>query len=130
MDEGVYYLDLEDVLGLYADVFGCSEQEARDQLRSPDGLAGALARGETHAHYEGADLAKQAAVIAHGIAEGQYFIEGNKRTALATMRTFLAVNGWDLLVSQEERAQWMIELSEGLSVDELADRIRAALFPR
>lgn len=69
-------------------------------------------------------------MIAHGIAEGQYFIEGNKRTALATMRTFLAVNGWDLLVSQEERAQWMIELSEGLSVDELADRIRAALFPR
>jgi hypothetical protein len=32
-------------------------------------------------------------VLAHGIAEGQWFIEGNKRAALAALHTFLLVNG-------------------------------------
>jgi hypothetical protein len=46
-----------------------------------------------HAHYEAADLALQAAVLAHGIAEGQPLIDGNKRTALIAMLTFLEING-------------------------------------
>jgi death-on-curing protein len=55
-------------------------------------LAGAIARPGTYAHYENADLALQA-VLAHGIAEGQHFIDGNKRTALVAMLTFLEING-------------------------------------
>ena len=39
-----------------------------------------MARPATYAHYEKADLALQAAVLAHGLAEGQLFIEGNKRS--------------------------------------------------
>jgi prophage maintenance system killer protein len=35
----------------------------------------------------------QAAVLAHGIAEGQPFIDANKGTALAALRTFLRLNG-------------------------------------
>jgi hypothetical protein len=35
----------------------------------------------------------QAAVLAHGIAEGQSFLDGNKRVALIAMLTFLEVNG-------------------------------------
>jgi len=36
------YLELEDVLGLYADVFGLNDQEARDRLRNEPGLQAAL----------------------------------------------------------------------------------------
>ena len=46
----------------------------------------------TYAHYESADLARQAAVFAHSIAEGQLFIDGNERTALVAMLTFLEIN--------------------------------------
>jgi death on curing protein len=74
-------------------------------------------------------LAQQGAVLAHGIAQGQYCLEGNKRTALAALATFLQVNGHDLIASQPERAEWMLALSEGLTTDWLAERIREAIDP-
>jgi death-on-curing protein len=121
------YLGLDDVLGLYADLFGLTDQEARDRLRIEVGLSGALGRPQNYAHYQGADIALQAAVLAHGIAEGQHFLEGNKRTALVALRTFLSINGYNVDVSQEERANWIISLSQGTTVDQLAERIRNAL---
>ena len=121
------YLELEDVLGLYADMFDLDDQGARDRLRNEDGIRSALHRPMTYAHYMKADLATQGAALAHGIAEGQPFLEGNKRIGLVALRTFLAINGYDVAASQEERADWMISLSRGASVEELADRIRAVL---
>lgn len=64
------YLTLSDALDLYTLIIGASASEAVDQLRNRDGLQGALVRPETCAHYEAADLALQAAVLAHGIAKG------------------------------------------------------------
>jgi death-on-curing protein len=122
------YLGLDDVLGMYADIFGLTDQEARDRLRNEVGLSGALSRPQNYAHYQSADVALQAAVLAHGIAEGQHFLEGNKRTALVALRTFLSINGYNVDVSQEERANWIISLSQGTTVDQLAERIRNALM--
>ena len=121
------YLELGDVLDLHAQIFGWDFQQAADQLRDRAGLEGALARPSTHAHYEDADLATQAAVLAHGIAEGQHFIDGNKRTALVAMRTFLAINGFDVTASQAERAGWVLGLSAGLSVAALAEQLRGRM---
>ena len=80
-----------EVLAVYASVFECSIKEARDQLRSPEGLEAALSRPRSYAYYRQADMALQASVLAHAIAEGQVFVEGNKRTALAAMATLLAI---------------------------------------
>ena len=121
------YLELEDVLGLYAEVFGLDDQEARDRLRNEDGLRGPISRPVSYAHYENADVSTQAAVLVHGIAEGQHFLEGNKRTALVALRTFLAINGYGVDATQEERANWILSLSEGASIEQLAARIRAAI---
>jgi death-on-curing protein len=124
------YLESEDVLGLYAEVFELSMEEAQARLRNEDGLRGALHRPKTFAHYEAADIALQAAVLAHGIAEGRHFLEGNKRTALVALRTFLAINGYDVDASQRERANWILSLSKGVTADQLAARIRKALVAR
>jgi hypothetical protein len=48
---GLLYLELEDVLVLYASLFNYSEQEAADRLRSDDALEGALSRPLMYAHY-------------------------------------------------------------------------------
>jgi death-on-curing protein len=121
------YLELEDVLGLYAEIFGLDDRDARDRLRNETGLRAAVARPRTYAHYQGADIALQAAVLAHGIAEGQHFLDGNKRMSLVALRTFLAINGYDVEASQEDRAAWIISLSEGTSIEQLADRLRLVL---
>ena len=52
------YLELADALELYA--------PAADQLRDRAGLESALGRPRNHALYEDADLALQAAALAHG----------------------------------------------------------------
>ena len=126
-ESSLLYLEAEDVLGLYAEIFQLSMEEAQDRLRNEDGLRAALNRPKTFSHYEAADIALQAAVLAHGIAEGQHFLEGNKRTALVALRTFLAINGYDVDASQRERADWIVSLSQGATVQQLAARIRAAL---
>lgn len=124
---GLLYLELEDALVLYASLFDCSEQEAADQLRYLDGLAMALARPLTYAQYADADVALQAAVLAHGIAEQQPFVDGNKRVATLVFVAFLEENGYRLTASQAERAGWILGLSQGMTAEDLADRIRAAL---
>ena len=85
------------------------------------------ARPLNYALYEKADLALQAAALAHGIAESQTFIDGNKRLALVAMLTFLEINGSGVEASDPELADWIISLSSGRSAEELAELLRARL---
>ena len=80
-DENFIYLSLGDALEIYAAIFKLNAKQAADHLRSHDALEGALGRPASYAHYQHADLPLQAAVLAHGIAETQPFVDGNKRTA-------------------------------------------------
>ena len=86
-------------------------------------------RPRNYALYEDADLALQAAVLAHGIAESQTFIDGNKRLALIAMLTFLAINRFSVEASDRELAAWMIGLSSGTTLTELAELVRARARP-
>jgi death-on-curing protein len=122
------YLTLEDVLGLYGLIIGAGSAEAADHLRNREGLESALARPATYAHYEDADLALQATVLAHGIAEGQLFIDGNKRTALVAMLTFLEINGWRVEASDPELADWILSFSAGAMPEDVAKLLRLALL--
>jgi len=56
-------------------------------------------------------------VLAHGLAEGQPFIDGNKRTAFLAMAVFLDRNGQELRAGDEEM----------LLADRLGDSFRAGL---
>ncbi|MFZ1155244.1 MAG: type II toxin-antitoxin system death-on-curing family toxin [Solirubrobacteraceae bacterium] len=121
------YLTLADVLELHGLVIGATATEAADQLRNRAGLESALARPETYAHYQGADLALQAAVLAHGIAEGQQFIDGNKRTALIAMLVFLEINGWRIEASDPELAEWILSFSAGATPETVAQLLASAM---
>ena len=70
-DVETVYLTSQDALGLYAAFAGSTAADAANVLRSPPALEGALERPRSYAHYQDADLALQAAVLAHGIAESQ-----------------------------------------------------------
>lgn len=129
-DNNVLYLTVDDVLDVFAGAFGCTREVAADRVRTLDGLVSAVYRPPNYANYTGADIALQAAVLAHGIAEGQVFFDGNKTTALAAMLAFLDLNGFRLIgVTNEDLVQRMLEMGAGLTPEELAERIRATLSP-
>jgi death on curing protein len=71
----------------------------------------------------------EAAVLAHGIAEGQCFIDGNKRLALAAMLTFLELNGYRVNAPDPDLASWILDLAAGTTPAELAARVRGTLVP-
>ena len=121
------YIELADALELYATIIGGTTGQAADQLRDQVGLESALGRPRNYTHYQEADLALQAAVLAHGIAESQAFIDGNKRLALVSMLTFLEVNGFEVSATDPELADWIIGLSAGTTPEELAELIRLRL---
>ncbi|HEV8634399.1 MAG TPA: type II toxin-antitoxin system death-on-curing family toxin [Chloroflexota bacterium] len=56
-------------------------------------------------YYEGADMIRQAALLAIGISQAQAFLDGNKRTAFAASRVFLRVNGYRQAAASLEMAK-------------------------
>ena len=59
------------------------------------------------------DLADLAASLAFGLARNHAFVDGNKRTAHVCYRTFIALNGADLVASDEEKYIAMLGLADG-----------------
>ena len=60
------------------------------------------------------------------IALNHPFVDGNKRTAYVVCRTFLALNGAELVATQEEKYLTILALAEGkLKPEEFAAWLRA-----
>jgi death-on-curing protein len=88
-------------------------------------LESALHRPVNKSNYESAELPELAASYAYGIARNHPFVDGNKRTALLTMYTFLGVNGVDLVVAEADAAAMILSLAAGeVSEESLARWIR------
>lgn len=117
------WLDLNDILDIHAEqlaLFGGS-----DGLRDIGLLESALARPQNkHAYGEG-DLAALAAACAFGIARNHPFVDGNKRSAFASIIVFLGLNGIDFDVSSAQATAMLWELAAGtVSEDGLTRWIR------
>ena len=88
----IRYLGLADILALHELVMtrtGSAPAPVRDEGL----LESAVMRPQMAAHYEEADLLRQAALLATGISQAQAFLDGNKRTAFAACDVFLRLNG-------------------------------------
>ena len=109
-----------------------AEHGGSDGIREMGLLESALARPQQLLAYGNPppDLAALAAAYAFGIARNHPFIDGNKRTALVATRTFLAINGLNLVAGQEDKLSIFLRLAAGeVSEEELTAWIRAHLRP-
>lgn len=101
-------------------------------VRDDNLLESALARPQ-QLHIYGdppPDLADLAASLAYGIARNHPFVDGNKRTAYVVCRTFLALNGVDLVATAEDKYLNMLALAEGrLSQSDFAAWLRRHIPP-
>ncbi len=105
------WLDLGIVLDFHAEqlaLFG-----GPDGIRDMGLLESALARPQNKLAYGETDLAALAAAYAFGIARNHPFIDGNKRTALASMIVFLNLNGLALVAPQEAATAIVLALAAG-----------------
>jgi death-on-curing protein len=105
------WLDIGLVLDFHAEqlaLFG-----GPDGVRDLGLLESALARPINKFAYGETDLAVLAAAYGFGIAKNHPFVDGNKRTALASMIVFLGLNHVDLDAPQEAAAAIVLSLAAG-----------------
>jgi death on curing protein len=86
-------------------------------LRDEGMLASALDRPRNKWLYEQAELPELAAAYAFGMSRNHPFVDGNKRTSLLALYTFLGVNEIDFIVPEAEAAAIILALAAG-EVDE------------
>lgn len=110
-----------------------------EQLAEHGGAAGirdqnlfesALARRQNVAAYEEPDAARLAASYAFGLAKNHPFIDGNKRTALVALESFLLLNDFDLDASDADCVIAILRLAEGeLDEEAFTDWVRRHTRP-
>ena len=94
-------------------------------LRDRAMLESALDRPRNKWAYENAGLPELAAAYGYGIAKNHPFVDGNKRTSLLAIYTFLGINGVDFIVPEAEAAAIIFSLAAGeVSEESLARWIR------
>ncbi|MGI8724852.1 MAG: type II toxin-antitoxin system death-on-curing family toxin [Methyloceanibacter sp.] len=105
--------------------------EQLEQFGGPSGLRdrglleSALARPLNQYAYGNEDMAALAAAYAFGLVRNHPFIDGNKRTGLLAVVTFLGLNGIDFVAPEAETAITMLALASGeIDEGELAHWIR------
>jgi death-on-curing protein len=104
-------------------------------LRSLDLLESAVVKPQAAAYYSGADLASQAALLGVGISQNQPFLDGNKRTAYAAIRVFLAINSLRIESTNLELARMLVGVAQregslDSATEAFAAWIRDRLVPR
>jgi death-on-curing protein len=126
------WLDLGIVLDFHAEqlaLFG-----GPDGIRDPGLLESALARPVNKFAYGETSFAALAAAYGLGITKNHPFIDGNKRTALASVIVFLGLNGLRLDAPQGETTAVILslaagEVSEDVFAGWIAEHMRTLVAP-
>lgn len=70
-------------------------------------------------------LYDKAAQLCYGIVKNHPFTDGNKRTALHSMYVYLIINGFDIIATQQEVEDLIIDVAAGnMTNTELAEWLR------
>lgn len=101
------YLTLHDVLGIHD--IQLAQFGGASGVRDPGQLEAALFRPQT-GYY--ADVIQQAAALWESLSQNHPFIDGNKRTAFASMHVFLLINGSGLNVTAQASIPFVTGLYE------------------
>ena len=105
------WLELDIVLDFHAEqlaLFG-----GADGIRDIGLLESALARPVNKFAYGETSLAALAAAYGFGIAQNHPFIDGNKRTALASLIVFLGLNEIEFDAPQDQTTAIVLSLAAG-----------------
>ena len=114
------YIRVEDILAIHADQI--ERYGGGDGIRDPGLLEAALFRPQT-GYYP--TLIDEAAALWESLSQNHPFIDGNKRTAFAATYVFLAINGLDIIATDDEAQNFVLGLYATSSIT--FDNLRAWL---
>jgi death on curing protein len=109
-----HYLNVEHISAMH-DALLARLGAPRAALRDRGLLESAVMRPQMAAHYEDADIVRQAALLAIGISQAQAFLDGNKRSAYAACEVFLDLDGYEITGDPLEMAQQLEAVAERTS---------------
>lgn len=123
----IYWLDIETIVLIHEELI--LEHGGATGVRDMGLLESALARPQNlHAYTGESDICRLAASYGFGIAKNHPFVDGNKRTSLMAIYTFLHVNGLRLAATEEAAVAVITGLAAGnTDEEELAEWIRNSL---
>ncbi len=93
-------------------------------LRDENALESALGRAQNKVVYGDPDQADIAAAYVFGLGRNHAFVDGNKRTAIVTAVTFLAINGYMLTADDG----MLYSFTMGIASGEIDESGAAAFF--
>ena len=114
------YIRVEDILAIHADQI--ERYGGGEGIRDPGLLEAALFRPQT-GYYP--TLIDEAAALWESLSQNHPFFDGNKRTAFAATYVFLAINGLDIIATDDEAQDFVLGLYATSSVT--FDNLRAWL---
>ena len=121
----IKFLDKETILIFHQDqleLYG-----GKKGIRDEHLLESALAQPEASfgGEYVHKDLFQMAAAYGYHLCQNHPFYDGNKRTALIAMYTFLYVNGFQINADKKSLFAIMMDLANGkVSKEELSDYLK------
>ena len=105
------YRRVEDILAIHADQI--ERYGGGEGIRDPGLLEAALFRPQT-GYYP--TLIDEAAALWESLSQNHPFGDGNKRTAFAATYVFLAINGLDIIATDDEAQDFVLGLYATSSV--------------
>ena len=110
------YIRVEDILAIHADQI--ERYGGAEGIRDPGLLEAALFRPQT-GYYP--TLIDEAAALWESLSQSHPFVDGNKRTAFAATYVFLAINGPDIIATDDEAQDFGLGLyaTSGITLDNL-----------
>ena len=114
------YIWVDDILAIHADQI--ERYGGGEGIRDPGLLEAALFRPQT-GYYP--TLIDEAAALWESLSQNHPFVDGNKRTAFAATYVFLAINGLDIIATDDEAQDFVLGLYATSSIT--FDNLRAWL---
>jgi death-on-curing protein len=97
------YIRVDDILAIHADQI--ERYGGAEGIRDPGLLEAALFRPQT-GYYP--TLIDEAAALWESLSQNHPFVDGNKRTAFAATYVFLAINGLDIIATDDEAQDFVL----------------------
>ena len=120
MTETYYWLTIKEVIALQKEII--KDYGGKSGILDEGALESTLFRPQQLAYYQSdSNLCDLAAAYGYGLVKNHCFVDGNKRIAFVVMAVFLLRNGYELIATEVEAVDIMINLAQGnITQSELA----------